>query len=383
MNKYPLLTGALCTLLTALPLSCDPFDPEQMRQEEQRSQNTSGVSVETVARLLSSLPLEAGQLAEVHAAATASSANGYDEEYRMLDLFTAPGAGVGDSASGTRASYARPLRDLLRDAASEAWLDSLAGSDVQIYWPFSDAWDGEQAPVLTYDPGDGSERNEGWCLRPDGTLQKLLVDEQMALERPVWVINHNSDAAFPTLEMLRREDPDWGAGGDLVVGGGKAGSSDGLRTLVLRSFKAKRQYDSWFSGASEFFVKVGAVENFRASTEAELRLYEPSITDFMLVVRRKQVGEELPFNAVLVSDWTSQLDNIALMIVEDDGGTRTSWKCGATLKYSSKSYGLEIEIPLNSRDDVVWRGALTRRYVERYSGSVGSFGDVDLVLELL
>ena len=125
------------------------------------------------------------------------------------------------------------------------------------------------------------------------------------------------------------------------------------------------------------------MENFVASTEAELRLYQPSITDFMIVVRRDQVGQELPFNAVLVSEWTNQLSNCAFMLIEDDGGTRTKWACSATVKYNSKSYGFELEIPLNSRDDIVWRGALSRSYIEKYSGTVGSFGDVDLVLELI
>ena len=120
-----------------------------------------------------------------------------------------------------------------------------------------------------------------------------------------------------------------------------------------------------------------------ASTEAEMRLYDPSITDFMIVVRRKQVGKELPFNAILVSEWSDQLSSCALMMVEDDGGTRTTWKCSAMVKIESKSYGFELEIPLYSRDDIVWRGSLTRNYIERNSGKSVRFGDVDLVLELI
>ena len=130
-------------------------------------------------------------------------------------------------------------------------------------------------------------------------------------------------------------------------------------------------------------VRIGSVEDFRASTEAELRLYQPSVTDFMIVVRRSQVGEVIPFNAVLVSEWTEQLHSCAFMVTEDDGGTRTSWKASATVKYNSKQYGIEVEIPLYTRDDIVWRGSLTRTYIERYSGRSASYGDIDLVLELI
>ena len=103
----------------------------------------------------------------------------------------------------------------------------------------------------------------------------------------------------------------------------------------------------------------------------------------MVVVRRKQVGEEILFNAILISEWTPALSNCALMVIEDDGGSRTTWKCNAVVKVSSKSYGFEIELPLSSRDDIAWRGSLTRNYIERYSGTVGHFGDIDMVLELI
>lgn len=383
MKYRPLFAGVLCTLCVALLGGC-----ENVLTPEEDPRANSPVLLEDVARLLACVPLEAEQMQEVHDAACESVANGYDEEYRMRDLFGQPGSGVGAQTRGS--SYKRPLRELLREAAfatkaveldnPDAWLEALSGSDVQIYWPFSEAWDGSALPVITFDPGDDMPENEGYALAADGSVKKVLVTEQMAKEQPVWVVNRNDDAEYQTLEMLRRQDPSWGSGGgDIVVT--KGGQE--LQTLVLRTFTSHRQFDSWFAGASEFWVKLGAVENFTASTEAELRLYEPSITDFMIVVRRGQVDEALPFNAVLVSEWTGQLANCALMILEDDGGTQTTWKCSATVKYNSKSYGFEIELPLRTRDDIVWRGSLTRNYIERNSGKLGHFGDVDLVLELI
>ena len=348
-------------------------------------------TLEDVARLLSAVPLEAEQMGEVHDAATASADNGYDEEYLMKDVFACPGAGVGDSQE-TKAGkqYAKPLRDLLLQAAiatradddgvAQAMLDSLAVSDVQIYWPYSNLWDGKALPVITFDPGNaGDSLNVGYL--PTG--EKVLVDEQMARERPVWVVSNNSDAGFTSLEMLRRQDPSWGQGGGDIVIKPRATGKEEMRTLVLRSFRAHRQFDSWFAGASEFFVKAGSVKNMNFSKDSELLNYRPEVTDFMIVVRRSQKGENLPFNAVMVSDWDKSLSMIGFMITEDDGGTLTDWKCQLTGKYNSRSYGIELSIPINSRDDIVWRGSLSRKYVEKYSGEDASFGDVDLVLELI
>ena len=392
MNKWFLwAAGALISVL-----ACERLDdkPETYLQEPIP---TRRISLEDVAGILGSINLGSAQMEEVYDAVSASAGNGYDSEYRMTELFESPGAGVGSEASETKA-YAAPLRDLIREAVyqrqatkaggegvdPEEFLEKLSSSDAQIYWPFSESWDGETSPIVTFDPGDNSTRNIAYCRGEDGHVEEVIVDEKMASERPVWVVNWNDDASYRSLEMLRREDPSWGSGGGEILVKSDFGEDDGEpHTLVLRSFKANRNYDSWFAGGSEFFVKCGAIEDFTASTDAELRLYEPSITDFMIVVRRDQVGQALPFNAVLVSEWTELLTNCAFMMIEDDGGAQTNWKCSAVVKYNSKSYGFEIDLPLRTRDDIVWRGTLNRNYIERFDGQEGHFGDVDLVLEFI
>ena len=404
----------LVLMLTGL-CGCEIIDNDPDKHVQER--DSTYVSLSSVAEILSDIPLARVHLEEVHSAVSSSSGNGYDEEYTMRNLFTDPGAGVGDDETRVRTkTYASPLRDLIaeyvyRMEATKSvtgtgpgeYLDMLTGSDVQIYWPFSEEWDGEQMPIITYDPEDGSGTNIGYRLEyeDDGNrhVQKMIVDEEMAREQPVWVVNRNSDAGYTTLEMLRREDPEWGEGGGAIIvkpssvpssypdfsssGYLPVKSSKGVKTLLLKEFTMKRNYDSWFAGASEFFVKTGAVEDFTASTEAEMNLYNPTVTDFMIVVKRSQVGEPQPFNAILVSDWTDQMSSCAFLLTEDDGGTRTDWNCSALVRVASKSYGIELKIPFNSRDDIVWRGQLSDRWIEQNSNVVGHFGDVDLTFEIL
>ena len=402
-------------MLIAGLCSCEVIDndPEKHVTEEKDS---TFISLSSVAEILSAVPIRRTHMEEVHDAVSSSSGNGYDEEYTMRKLFTDPGAGVGDEGTRVRTkSYKTPLKDLIAEhvysmAATrstdsidpEKFLDVLTESDIQIYWPFSERWDGVQEPVITFDPEDGAEANIGYKIvyDDDGSrqVQEVIVNEEMAAERPVWVVNRNSDAGYTSLEMLRREDPDWGEGGGAIIvkpSGTRSYGADmdvsdayptavtGVKTLLLKDFTMKRNYDSWFCGASEFFIKTGAVEDFTAATEAEMKLYSPSVTDFMIVVKRNQVGKPQPFNAILVSDWTDQMANCAFMITEDDGGTRTDWNCTALVRVASKSYGFEIKIPFNSRDDIVWRGQLSDRWLEQNTNIVGHFGDVDLTFEIL
>lgn len=398
MKDRKAMAGLLAAVLATLP-SCKGEDPLPQTQQQ------LGIDLKEFAIILSSVPMGKAQYDEVYDAVNCSVSNGYDEEYMLCDLFSDPGAGVG-LKDGTRAtgSYTEPLRDLIAEYVKsmgtragdaglnpESYLESLGSSDMQIYWPYSDSWDGETAPIITFDPGDDSETSKGYrMVRRNGKteLEVLLVSEATAKKEPVWVINRNSDSSHTTLELLRREHPDWETGGgSVVIGKTKAGEDEEggakIKTLILKEFKARRPYDTWLAGASEFFVKCGSVEDFSASTEAELQLYNPSITDFMVVVRRNQVGESIPFNAVLVSQWTEQLHSCAFMISEDDGGTMTSWKCSGEVKIKSRTYGFDVNLPIRTRDDVVWRGQLAAPYLEKTSGQTGNFGDVELTFELV
>lgn len=400
-----LLDTVFAAMIMTAAVSCEILDNDP--DKHVKDEDSTYVGLEEVAEIISLIPLQTSQLDEVHTAVTSSSGNGYDEEYTMKHLFESPGAGVGDEQTRSAEAYDRPLRELIEDQVRkmhmtrsewdgldpDLFLDELMKSDIQIYWPFSENWDGESLPVITFDPEDGSEKNFGYrmVMEDDGSrrVEEVVVDEAMAEVEPVWVINRNSDAGYATLEMLRREHPDWGEGGGTIIvrpsgqDQRETRVESSVKALILKDFTMNRSYDSWFAGASEFFVKTGAVEDFTASTEAELRLYSPTITDFLIVVKRSQIGEPLPFNAMLVSDWTGQMTHCAFMITEDDGGTITEWNCTALVRIASKSYGFEIKIPFNSRDDVVWRGQLSSRWLEANSNLVGHFGDVDLTFEVV
>ena len=406
MKKQSFITVLALALMT---ISCEPVDGPW------NAQSTQNIRLSDVAVLLSEIPIGKEQIGEVYDAVSISAGNGYDEEYTMQDLFRDPGSGVGEHAvkgrtvcAPTRSGpveYSLPLRDMLRSALEgraatrsmdinlsdnilgdrtvDGFLDLLQDSDIQIYWPYAEEWDWETLPVISFDPEDGSEVNVGYELFVEGgvvTRREVVVTEKMAMERPVWVVNRNNDSQYTSIELLRKNDPAWNGGGSIIV---TPAAATKKKALYIKDFTMKQQGDCWFAGASEYFVKVGSVDDFRASTEAELLLYDPMITDFMMVVRRKELGIPREMNAVLVPSWTPQLERCAIMIHEDDGGTIEKWNCSAVVKWESRSYGFDISIPFHSRDDIVWRGHLTYDYLEAFSGTPQHLGDVDVTFELV
>ena len=372
------ISGFLMLILPFLAVSCHKVEDFPAMSHE-----PVGVTRSEVAMILSRLDIRTGQMQEVHDAVSSSSGNGYDEEYMMTDLFNSPGSGVGDGPATKAARsgrYGTPLKDLITDylagsmstkagaADVQAYIRALEESGLQIYWPYSEDWDGQELPIITYDPGFGAESNYGYMISEGNVVDSVLVDENMARSRPVWVINSNDDCGFTPMELFAAES------------GTKAPA--GTRKLYLEDFTMLRNYDSWFGGASEFFVKCGAVDGFKASRDEDLKLYYPSVTDFMVVVRRKQLGKPVPLGIFMLSDVTDQMDKVAFLVVEDDGGTATSWKCSATVKYNSKNYGFDIEIPYKEKDDIVWRGQLPVSYFSEGEKVKGRFGDVEITFAL-
>lgn len=394
VSMAPVIVSAVALLSSA----CDRTDlPEaSLSQASGVTVPVSGLSVESVARMLSELPLTIAQTREVYDGVSASSANGYDEEYPFSVLVSNPGFGVGDELLRTRsqAEYPEPLRDLLSSSGlsltrSGSFLEALSDSGLQIYWPYSENWDGETLPTITFDPAEAATvpvsryrdgENVGYLREqlPEGIwiVKEVVVDEEYASVHPVWVINRNEDAGYLTPQMLKALCPERSAPVSTR-------SYDGIKTLVLKEFKAHRNYDSWFAGASEFFVKCGSLEGFAAKTEDELKLFSPSVTDMMINVKRKQVGKYVRLNTVLVSEWTPQLDECVFLMVEDDGGKQTSWKASGAVKIKSKSYGFEVELPFRRNDDLVWRGKLSQNYFEKNNGSPNRFGDVSITFSFL
>ena len=388
MNKL----SVLCFAMAAMLLSANACSRSDNAAE---ILSDNGVMTKReVAVMLASLPLESGHVSEVYDAVSASSFNGYDEEYMMVDLLSAPGAGVGSGGSkaATSKTYQQPIRSLITDylasrassstkdgaADVQQYLDQLMESGLQIYWPYSEDWDGETLPLITFDPGDGSESNYAYVVnKVAGRYQvtdSVFVNEVVARERPVWVINANSDADCVLLESFLATKSIWTFDDD---------KEDTERyNLYIRDFTMLRQYDSWFAGASEFHVWCGGVDGFYASTEAELRNYSPSVTEFVVVVKRGEVGKKKRFNAVMVTDFSDQLDKLAFLVVEDDGGTIMNWKCAASVKIKSKTYGFDIDIPFHSYDDIVWRGQLGSTYFTKGKTIEGRFGDVKLTFAL-
>ena len=243
-------------LLLAVSASCEIIENDFAKSEKDSGDGVK-VELKDVASVLANIPLQNSHVIEVYEAVKASAENGYDEEYTMKNLFENPGVGVGGMA--TKSKYDNALRELIAqqlkvdsltkvtgEMTPETFMQIMTSSDVQIYWPYSERWNGETLPVITFDPENGDVTNLGYELLEDEDgnrrVREILVDEDMAMTRPVWVVNRNTDSGYTPVQAAE--------GFALPRTKGEFSG----RSLILKEVMANRNYDNWFAGASEFFV---------------------------------------------------------------------------------------------------------------------------------
>ena len=91
-----------------------------------------------------------------------------------------------DGAGGTEGGW----QDGYVVTDADEYLAALQDSDIQIYWPYSERWDGTQLPVITYDPGYDTDVNIGYevSINDDGSrsIREMEVNEELAKERKKW-----------------------------------------------------------------------------------------------------------------------------------------------------------------------------------------------------
>ena len=243
-------------------------------------------------------------------------------------------------------------------------------------------------PLVTFDPGYGASDNYAWEIAwEDGSykaMRQVYVDEAVAASRPVWVINSNDDSGFTPLELFSRAgiSPKNSPKKGLFDWDDDPDPETPRRNLFIKDFTMLRNYDSWFAGASEFFIQTGSVTADYGESEVNPGSFNPEITQLMIVVKRRQVGQKIPYEAMLLSNFPDELSEIALLITESDGGTRTTWKASAKVMIKSKSYGVDMEFPLYSNDDMVWRGPLSMDYLRKLGSDEGRFGDVRITFKV-
>ncbi|MDR0612170.1 MAG: hypothetical protein LBG45_01570 [Dysgonamonadaceae bacterium] len=309
--------------------------------------NPDAVKMQTVAKLLTGLTTDQRIATEVRAGIERSLTYGLDEELRFTDILQPRESKM--LRSGDDNLLAESVRNLLNGYNSTSGLRSsgkeletfLLNENIQIYWPYSEDWDGKETPVITFDPGTGNADKViayRFVKLPDGTaaIDSFIVDEAYAMEHPVWVINKNDIDYEDLPDFSNGEYEKNGISYNIPKQGSlpstqlrSATDANKVYELTLTKMKATQQHDDWVNGGSEFRVVC-----FFPTTQFGLAKTGIKHVDFT----RKEIkkGKEKDINYIFNYDWSEDQLHHQFKIWESDSGSSRDVEIKITTSYTPK-----------------------------------------------
>ena len=259
-----------------------------------------------VALMLTEIGLDNDLCNEVHASVSVAIDKGFDEDLYFRELWMNPEDVKVKSYNSGSILKERVEEYFMRNPSTKNTEGNfLKNSNIKIYWPYSENWDGKTTPVIAPVPiGQECDTLYGYKIiskfGEDLKLDTVLIDDDYAYEHPVWIVNHMEfpydDAAR---ENLTIEPPT---------------KTTTLHLWEFNSMTVTKQYDKLSNGGSEFHVvSVSPTDVQRVNTR-------------YVVFDRKEIRKKTTKlfpgeDRFLNTDWTEDEISNYFGIIECDAGS--------------------------------------------------------------
>lgn len=231
---------------------------------------------------------------------------------------------------------------------------------LQIYWPYSENWDGVTPPVITWEGEKYDETRNFAYYKENGEVKGVLVDEEYAKNNPVWIVN-GATYAYSSIPFLLKKDedgeledsnldgspdlvdkfeinhgpfmitcykhPKYGVGD--VVGGNSSGGkyiTDANEVygnlsykIYIKNFYVPRAYKpSIFEGEIHFTLTTVA---WNSEKKGNVLIGETQD----ICVSREELDKATPYKRLIIKRWLPKAQDIAFLLCEHVGGDPKSF----------------------------------------------------------
>lgn len=355
MKKTLILVAAIFTLV-----GCNNEQEEILPKRNPVKEQC--IQKEELASLLINSSIDLQTVSEMHKCVTAALEEGKEEQFALSDIqpngktkFT------GTSFLVEKIIESTCLQNAVSDSKqktydTETLVSLLQNSDLQIYWPYSEDWDGKELPTIVVAPsGKHIEEAMGMPLSPDGKATQasyVLVNEDYAMTHPVWIIK--VEQKDPFVQYIPRKARNT----NMVA---SAQSTNPLYVWKLTKMKVTHQYDSLMDGGSEIDVQAA----YPALTG-----YTGMVTKHRVHFSRKEIRteKEKSLDLILNTNWREEQITNCLLVTEHDGGDPMNINMSTTFVNpdTNQSTTLTVTAQIQDDDDFIDQLTLDRDYVLRH-----------------
>lgn len=342
----------VATAFCFLMASCSNDDLENASLPDVMSKTKSAentVELSTVAQLLASIEIDQSVMNEVKAGVQRSRKYGLDEEYRFTDMLKPSLSKI------QRFSVSSLLLQKMTDAlnvkqeqlksgiSTSDFLNYLSDNDIQIYWPFSDKWDGYSLPILL-----SATDNNDWVCKPVLTKNGFIEMDTVKLTREfvknntVWIISMN--------ETPYDELPDF-ENGEYVNKNGVFFYSE-----IANEWLNRMQKQTKLNGRPVHIGEVTVSERDGIGGGPEIYFMwghaggggglpvQGFINTYRLNIPNKELDLTKQINLNIQPSWTTNQKTNVLIILEKDGGKDK--KTTRNLTYIDPISHQEVSVPI-------------------------------------
>lgn len=248
---------------------------------------------------------------------------------------------------------------------------------LEIYWPYSEDWDGVSQPVVTLLPSNyeddrgaagGNEDHAVVAYKfstvKDGIsgIDTLLVNEEYAMNNPVWVVRNQSVKKDDLINLKRNNDFNkiTPRNENLISKKQTVARSTTpykIAETTVASIKSEKQHDDWLNGGSEYYIYwFFPVKDFGLSTHKSMEIH----------FSRKEIKNKTTKNITFMAnyDWDKGQSHNKLKVLEYDPGSdiKINVKFFSKIKIGEAEIGREFstDIKINRGDDDIMDHTIPR-----------------------
>lgn len=219
--------------------------------------------------------------------------------------------------------------------------------DLEIYWPYSDDWDGSTEPVVVFNVEGENNYIEGdktYAYRISGTganfsIEELIVDESYAMKNPVWVVNR-SNLSITDIDGIRNRSTC--SGNDFVLN--TKSIQDNTYRLNVTEITSGTNHDDWMNGGSEYII-------FWFTPVHPFGLISRSTEQIKFTRKESKNKTTKTVNLIANPNWSPSQEKNMLKVIEFDPGKNINYTVKLLTSLDALAGSYETTISINNQDD--------------------------------
>lgn len=235
--------------------------------------------------------------------------------------------------------------------------DVIRLDNIEIYWPYSDNWDGISQPVIVFNQYDDSqyiEEDKTYAYRfiPQGdsySAERIIVDEAYAESNPVWIIGV-SDISLE--DIVNQKNGDYEKTN--IVPRNVSTKADNVCELIANTLKSTKQHDDWVNGGSEYIIYWFFPDNtntVRENHTAQIKMSRKEIKN----------GTVRTIDFTGNFDWSIDQRYNKIKVIEFDPGGNKNIPIELSAKINNATVTLKTTISVNDNDEMVMEYEIPRQ----------------------